>query len=259
MNAIIEFDFDGNNVRTVEKDGEHLFVAKDLCTILEVKNSRQALSHLDDDEKDSVTLNDAIGRARNTPVVNESGMYALVMRSRKPQAKTFRKYVTSYVLPELRKNGIVMTPQKAQELIENPDLIIGLAKEAKKAYAERDHAIATKAQIGDKKTATALQRTGVLSRNLKKSKEENKELNTKNEWLALQVRLENEKSNQRSSRMAFKTNRKSYCAHCDKLIRYGTYAFGHPNNGNGFRGVVHQNCNESYIATKAVEKLKNDK
>jgi len=58
MKAIIEFNFDGSNVRTVEADGEHLFVAKDICQILEVKNSSQALMHLDDDEKMGGILND---------------------------------------------------------------------------------------------------------------------------------------------------------------------------------------------------------
>lgn len=61
------------------------------------------LKHLDDDEKDCVTLNDAIGREQNTSVVNESGMYALVMRSRKPEAKKFRKWVTEEVTPTLHK------------------------------------------------------------------------------------------------------------------------------------------------------------
>ena len=105
MNAITEFNFDGNNVRTVEKDGEHLFVAKDICAVLEVKNSRDALKHLDDDEKYEVVLNDSMGREQKASAVNESGMYALVMRSRKPQAKAFRKWVTAEVLPTIHKTS----------------------------------------------------------------------------------------------------------------------------------------------------------
>lgn len=132
MNAIKEFDFHGNNVRTVNQDGEPLFVAKDICVILEVKNSK-ALSHLDNDEKDNVTLNDAIGRARNTPVVNESGMYALVMRSRKPQAKKFRKWVTSEVLPTIRKTGgTYMTKEALYRATTDPDYMIGVFTEMKK-------------------------------------------------------------------------------------------------------------------------------
>jgi prophage antirepressor-like protein len=72
---------------------------------LGIDNSRQALSRLGDDEKDCVVLTDAMGRPRETAVVNESGLYALIFNSRKPEAKAFQKWVTSEVLPTIRKTG----------------------------------------------------------------------------------------------------------------------------------------------------------
>ena len=86
-------------------DGEIYFVAVDVCKVLGIKNHRDAVSGLDGDEKDYVGITDAIGRNRQTLVVNESGLYSLVFQSRKPAAKKFRKWVTSEVLPSIRKNG----------------------------------------------------------------------------------------------------------------------------------------------------------
>ncbi|HFK1499683.1 prophage antirepressor [Bacillus sp. UMTAT18] len=87
------------------KGGEPWFVAKDVCNVLSIKNSRDALSKLDSDEKDDVGLTDTIGRKQNTSVINESGLYSLIMSSRKPQAKAFKKWVTAEVLPTIRKTG----------------------------------------------------------------------------------------------------------------------------------------------------------
>ena len=105
MNSLSVFTYKSNSVRTIKKDGEPWFVAKDLCEILGIANSRDALTRLDDDEKDAVGLTDSIGRNQNTAIVSESGMYALVLSSRKPEAKPFRKWVTSVVLPSIRKTG----------------------------------------------------------------------------------------------------------------------------------------------------------
>lgn len=93
-------------IRTmIDKNGNPWFVAKDVCDILGIQNSRQALQNLDDDEKDGVCLSDAIGRNQEQNVVNESGLYNLIIRSDKPEAKPFRKWITSEVLPSVRKYG----------------------------------------------------------------------------------------------------------------------------------------------------------
>lgn len=105
MNDLTIFRFEGTHeVRTVVRDGEPWFVAKDICDILEISQYRDAISTLDEDERASVVV-DTLGGPQNMSAVNESGLYALVFKSRKPEAKAFRKWVTSEVLPTIRKTG----------------------------------------------------------------------------------------------------------------------------------------------------------
>ena len=91
-------------VRVVEQDGEPWFVAKDVCNCLELSNSRKALSRLDDDEK-GVTLSDTLGGRQEMATVNEYGLYSLVLSSRKPEAKEFKRWITHEVIPSIRKYG----------------------------------------------------------------------------------------------------------------------------------------------------------
>jgi len=100
---IIPFDFDGDAVRVVVRSGEPWFVAKDVCDVLELSNTTEALKALDDDEKSTLRITEGGGPARNT--ISESGLYSLIFRSRKPEARRFRKWVTGEVLPSLRKHG----------------------------------------------------------------------------------------------------------------------------------------------------------
>lgn len=93
-----------NDFRTVEIEGELWFVAKDVCDILGIKNSRDAVSSLDDDEK-LVSVIPTSGQNRSVNLVNESGLYALIFRSNKPSAQKFRKWVTKEVIPSIRKKG----------------------------------------------------------------------------------------------------------------------------------------------------------
>lgn len=102
---ILPFDFEEHAVRVVMRDDDPWFVANDVCRVLEIGNARDAMTRLDDDERDSVGITDAIGRERPTNVINESGLYALVLTSRKEQAKRFRKWITAEVLPAIRKHG----------------------------------------------------------------------------------------------------------------------------------------------------------
>jgi len=105
MNEITPFDFNGSQVRVVLIDGEPWWVAGDVCKVIEISNTRDAVSRLDDDEKDAVDSIDSIGRTQRMTVINESGLYSLVMTSRKPEAKAFKRWVTSEVLPQIRKTG----------------------------------------------------------------------------------------------------------------------------------------------------------
>jgi len=104
MSKLSVFNFNQVPVRVVMKGGEPWFVAKDLCQILEIGNVSQVLTRLDEDEK-GITTADTPGGKQNTSIVSESGMYVLVLGSRKPEAKAFRKWITSNVLPEIRRTG----------------------------------------------------------------------------------------------------------------------------------------------------------
>ncbi|MEG3875767.1 Bro-N domain-containing protein [Microcoleus sp. herbarium7] len=108
--AISVFEFETLTVRIATLDGEPWFVAKDLCDVLDVANPSQALSRLEEDEKNTIILNEGNRGNPNTSVVSESGMYALVLTSRKPTAKSFRKWVTAEVLPAIRKTGTYSVP-----------------------------------------------------------------------------------------------------------------------------------------------------
>ena len=118
-------------IRTVEQGGDTWFIANDVCRALELDNSRQALSRLDEDEKD-VTLNDTLGGMQTMAIINESGLYSLVLSSRKPEAKAFKRWITHEVLPAIRRTGsysnqptggklLAMAVLEAQKLLEAKD------------------------------------------------------------------------------------------------------------------------------------------
>lgn len=166
MNEIQVFNFNSNSVRVVVREGEPWFVAKDVCRVLELDNPRSTLALLDDDEK-GVHSMDTLGGNQSMTVVTESGLYSLILRSRKPEAKMFKKWVTSEVLPSIRKHGAYLSPDKIEEVLSDPDTIIRLATTLKQekeqraiAEAERDKVIREKAWISEKREATALGKLG---------------------------------------------------------------------------------------------------
>lgn len=113
------FNFNQVNIRTVaDEQGNPWFVATDVCAVLEIGNVSQATTRLDDDEKADITTNDTssngVTQKRNMTIVNESGLYALIMKSRKPEAKSFQKWVTSEVLPSIRKTGSYSVQQSSR-------------------------------------------------------------------------------------------------------------------------------------------------
>ena len=107
MNTEIQtFNFNDATLRTLtDENGEPWFVAKDVCDILKISNNRDAISQLDDDEKDTVGISDGIPGNPNKTIISEPGLYKLIMRSRKPEAKEFQRWVTHEVLPTIRKTG----------------------------------------------------------------------------------------------------------------------------------------------------------
>ncbi|PIG08774.1 Bro-N domain-containing protein [Comamonas sp. 26] len=104
MADITPFNFGVFPVRVISHDNQQWFAAADVCAALGIKNHRDSLMHLDEDEK-GVVSSDTLGGLQNISVVNESGLYALVLRSRKPEARKFAKWVTSEVLPSIRQTG----------------------------------------------------------------------------------------------------------------------------------------------------------
>ena len=92
-------------IRTTIQNGEPWFVAADVCKALEVKNNRDAINRLDSDERNTVALTDGNRGNPNTTIVNEAGLYSLVLGSRKPEAKAFKRWITHEVLPTIRKTG----------------------------------------------------------------------------------------------------------------------------------------------------------
>ena len=108
------FAFEDHLVRTTtDEKGDPWFVAKDVCRVLEIVNHKDAVSRLDEDERDGVGITDRIGRQQTLTVISESGLYALIFRSRKPEAKAFSKWVRSEVLPAIRKTGSYAVQQTA--------------------------------------------------------------------------------------------------------------------------------------------------
>lgn len=103
-NGIQVWNYESSEIRTVQVNGEPWFVLSDVCKVLEISNSRNISSRLEPDEK-GVTLVDTLGGAQQMTIINESGLYTVILRSDKPQAKPFRKWVTSEVLPSIRKHG----------------------------------------------------------------------------------------------------------------------------------------------------------
>lgn len=105
MNGIAIFENSAfGNVRVIMRDGEPWFVAKDVCEILELGNPRSSVALLDDDEKGVHTM-DTLGGPQAMVIISESGLYALIFRSRKPEAKAFSRWVRQEILPSIRKTG----------------------------------------------------------------------------------------------------------------------------------------------------------
>ena len=139
MTDLQNFSFGSLELRVVQISGDPWFMAKDVCDVLNHSDTSMATKSLDEDEKLVQTLF-VSGQNRPVTLINESGLYSLVLRSNKPEAKVFKKWVTSEVLPAIRKHGGYLTPEKTSELIANPDLIIELAQNLKAEREKRKQA-----------------------------------------------------------------------------------------------------------------------
>ncbi|ESU71094.1 phage antirepressor KilAC domain-containing protein [Geobacillus stearothermophilus] len=99
------FTYSGSQVRTIIKDDEVWFVAKDVCEILDIADARKAVQRLDEDERSLIPVTDSLGRKQETFIVNEPGLYTLILGSRKSEAKQFKRWITHEVIPTIRKTG----------------------------------------------------------------------------------------------------------------------------------------------------------
>lgn len=138
MNNIQIFKYENNDVRTVELNGEPWFALKDVCAVLGISNHKMTAQRLDADEVILTDLTDSMGRQQETTVINESGLYNVILRSDKPEAKPFRKWVTSEVLPSIRKNGGYIA---GQEQLTPSELMAKALLVANKTLAEREERI----------------------------------------------------------------------------------------------------------------------
>lgn len=111
MNEMQVFNYKSSQVRTVEINNEPWFVLKDVCAVLDLGSAHKVSERLDEDERNQIPLTDSLGRKQETTIINESGLYNVILRSDKPEAKPFRKWVTSEVLPSIRKTGGYALPK----------------------------------------------------------------------------------------------------------------------------------------------------
>ena len=126
------FDYEGNQVRTVQRDGEPWWVLKDVCVVLGLSNARMIADRLDKDDVSLAYITDSLGRQQQTNIVSEAGLYSVILRSDKPEARRFKRWVTHDVLPTIRRHGMYAR----DELLDNPDLMIEVLQALK---FERSH------------------------------------------------------------------------------------------------------------------------
>lgn len=139
MNDLIPFAYGDRPVRVVTIDGEPWFVATDVCSVLELGNPRSSVALLDADDRDVHSM-DTLGGPQKVAVINEPGLYSLVLRSRKPEAKTFKRWITHEVLPSIRKTGGYGRPNLAE---------IGRRELAELIIAEADRADAAEKALAE--------------------------------------------------------------------------------------------------------------
>lgn len=133
------FNFESQKVRTMTIDEEPYFVANDVAKILGYKKTRNAIArHVELDDVKVAPIRGPLGGVQTTKVINESGLYSLIMSSKLPSAKKFKHWVTSEVLPAIRQHGAYLTDQKALDIITNKDGLAGLLKQAADQLEQKD-------------------------------------------------------------------------------------------------------------------------
>jgi len=134
MNEIKIFENEQfGQIRTINQNGEPWFVAADICRVLEISNPSVAIDRLDEDERAKFNL----GRQGMGYAVNKPGLYTLILGSRKPEAKTFKRWITHEVLPAIEKHGMYATAETAEKILNDPDFLIKTLETLKEERAKR--------------------------------------------------------------------------------------------------------------------------
>lgn len=138
MQQLQTFMYDEQAVRTLfDSKGEVFFVGNDVAKLLGYSNYRNAvINHVDTEDKQRTQIEDA-GQSREMTIINESGLYSLILSSKLPTAKQFKRWVTSEVLPNIRKHGTHMTSETIEKVLADPDTIIQIATQLKEERAKR--------------------------------------------------------------------------------------------------------------------------
>ena len=179
MNEIVKV-FNDRPVRIIDRDGELWFVAKDVCKVLEIKLQANSTRYLDDDERGVCLINTPSGEQEMT-IINEPGLYSLILRSRKAEAKAFKRWVTHDVLPSIRKTGAYLSPAISDRQVEA--LITTLEQEVcRRITAEQEMkclqrqleklalAALPKSAFGEPSRTTGLPKDKVISTHLRSSR-----------------------------------------------------------------------------------------
>src|SRR5690625_1270236 len=139
MNQLTKM-FEGKELTIIEKGNEPHFLLRDVCNILGIGHVATVRKRLEDDVVSNYPIKDRLGRTQQATFVNEDGLYDVILDSRKPEAKKFRKWITSEVIPSIRKHGAYMTPEKIEEVLLSPDTLIKLANNLKEEQEKRKQA-----------------------------------------------------------------------------------------------------------------------
>lgn len=156
MSDITIFNHLGNDIRVMtDEQGEPWFVLKDICDALEIENTSRVAGRLEEDDLTTSKVIDNLGRNQLSFLISEAGLYEVIFMSRKPEAKAFKRWVTSEVLPSIRKHGMYATPATIEDMIADPDMAIKLLTTLKE---ERERRTKAEAEVEAQRPVAALGR-----------------------------------------------------------------------------------------------------